>query len=169
MEYYTGLLFLTTNRIGHFDQAFASRIHLTLPYPQLDLDSTLAIFTLSLQLIQSRFKMRDLNFTIDWDDVIRFARAYWTNNEFGRWNGRQIRNNCQTALALAEYEAQSGNHQAVVRLEAKHFETVSRPHLRLNSYLTGAKDTEVEGPVRALGSRALGRETAGGKELLPHI
>lgn len=30
MEYYTGLLFLTTNRVGSFDEAFKSRIHISL-------------------------------------------------------------------------------------------------------------------------------------------
>lgn len=35
LEYYAGILFLTTNRIGGFDEAFASRIHMSLHYPQL--------------------------------------------------------------------------------------------------------------------------------------
>lgn len=30
LEYYKGILFLTTNRIGTFDEAFKSRIHLSL-------------------------------------------------------------------------------------------------------------------------------------------
>ncbi|RFU78686.1 p-loop containing nucleoside triphosphate hydrolase [Trichoderma arundinaceum] len=35
MEYYEGILFLTTNRISAIDQAFKSRIHLAIHYPKL--------------------------------------------------------------------------------------------------------------------------------------
>jgi SpoVK/Ycf46/Vps4 family AAA+-type ATPase len=30
LEYYKGLLFLTTNRVGTFDEAFTSRVHISL-------------------------------------------------------------------------------------------------------------------------------------------
>lgn len=33
LEYYAGVLFLTTNRVGSIDQAFKSRIHLSVYYP----------------------------------------------------------------------------------------------------------------------------------------
>lgn len=36
LEYYQGLLFLTTNRVKNMDQAFNSRIHFRLAYPNLD-------------------------------------------------------------------------------------------------------------------------------------
>lgn len=36
LEYYRGLLFLTTNRVSTFDSAFQSRFHLTLNYQGLD-------------------------------------------------------------------------------------------------------------------------------------
>jgi hypothetical protein len=35
LEYYEGILFLTTNRVGVFDETFKSRIHLPLYYPLL--------------------------------------------------------------------------------------------------------------------------------------
>lgn len=35
LEYFTGMLFLTTNRVGAFDEAFKSRIHISLYYPPL--------------------------------------------------------------------------------------------------------------------------------------
>lgn len=35
LEYYRGILFLTTNRISAFDSAFQSRIHITINYPGL--------------------------------------------------------------------------------------------------------------------------------------
>ncbi|ENH68777.1 Fidgetin-like protein 1 [Fusarium oxysporum f. sp. cubense race 1] len=36
LEYYEGILFLTTNRVKDMDQAFQSRIHMSLEYPPLD-------------------------------------------------------------------------------------------------------------------------------------
>lgn len=32
MEYYRGILFLTTNRVGNFEDAFVSRIHSVIHY-----------------------------------------------------------------------------------------------------------------------------------------
>ncbi|OAA78729.1 ATPase, AAA-type, core [Akanthomyces lecanii RCEF 1005] len=45
LEYYEGILFLTTNRIANMDAAFQSRIHLTLEYPNLDAMARHAIWT----------------------------------------------------------------------------------------------------------------------------
>jgi len=35
IEYFQGVLFLTTNRKDDFDEAFKSRIHVTITYPEL--------------------------------------------------------------------------------------------------------------------------------------
>ncbi|KAL9596832.1 MAG: hypothetical protein Q9219_005546 [cf. Caloplaca sp. 3 TL-2023] len=43
LEFYPGILFLTTNKIGHFDEAFKSRIHVSLYYR-----STLKIWKMNL-------------------------------------------------------------------------------------------------------------------------
>lgn len=45
MEYYQGILILTTNRSVNFDKAFHSRIHLTLPFKPLDRKSREDIWT----------------------------------------------------------------------------------------------------------------------------
>ncbi|KAK5134730.1 hypothetical protein LTR04_004664, partial [Oleoguttula sp. CCFEE 6159] len=39
LEYYEGIMFLTTNRVDKFDAAFQSRIHISLDYPELSSDS----------------------------------------------------------------------------------------------------------------------------------
>jgi SpoVK/Ycf46/Vps4 family AAA+-type ATPase len=36
LEYYDGILILTSNRVGTFDEAFKSRIQVALHYPNLD-------------------------------------------------------------------------------------------------------------------------------------
>lgn len=44
LEYYEGILFLTTNRIENIDAAFESRIHLTLQYNNLDKASRMHVW-----------------------------------------------------------------------------------------------------------------------------
>lgn len=39
LEYYEGIMFLTTNRVQTFDAAFQSRIHISIDYPQLSIES----------------------------------------------------------------------------------------------------------------------------------
>jgi hypothetical protein len=38
MEYFNGLLFLTTNRVGQIDDAFISRVHVAISYQPLTPD-----------------------------------------------------------------------------------------------------------------------------------
>jgi hypothetical protein len=38
LEYYPGMMFLTTNRVGQIDDAIASRIHFKLKYDNLNLE-----------------------------------------------------------------------------------------------------------------------------------
>ncbi|KAH8802528.1 hypothetical protein F5884DRAFT_738123 [Xylogone sp. PMI_703] len=137
LEYYTGILFLTTNRVGAFDMAFKSRIHISLYYPPLGHKQTLDIWKMNLDALQNRKKDSLL---IAKDKIIQFAKTHYINmrkNDM-QWNGRQIRNAVQTAVALAEYEHlvekkkqenQDGETLKAVskpcELLPKHFETVA--------------------------------------------
>lgn len=155
LEYYTGILFLTTNRIGDFDEAFASRIHISLHYPELSLDSTKKIFQLNLELIRERRKI-----DIREKEILDFAEKYWRANKKMRWNGRQIRNACQTALALAEFDAQGGSHERVkyanaeVQLKVGHLEIVSKAYLDFIMYLKKIYGQTGERRAKAMGLRA---------------
>ncbi len=44
LEYYAGIVFLTTNLLKDIDQAFLSRIHMHLKYPDLSVSSRLTIW-----------------------------------------------------------------------------------------------------------------------------
>ena len=140
-EYYAGILFLTTNRIGDFDEAFASRIHMSLHYPELDEAKTKKIFKLNLNLIQERFDRQGRKITYDVSSIENFAEQHFRDNIYSRWNGRQIRNACQTALALAEFDTHGGNTEATVdknvavALQLKHFTVVQRAYLDVAKYL----------------------------------
>lgn len=143
LEYYAGILFLTTNRIGDFDEAFASRIHMSLHYPELDEQKTLKVFRLNLELIEQRFQKQGRTILFDPSSVEDFAQQHFREHKYHRWNGRQIRNACQTALALAEFDAQGGaleidgqvDKNAVVKLQLKYFKTVQRAYLDFGKYL----------------------------------
>lgn len=92
--------------MGDFDEAFASRIHLSLYYPALDLESTKNVLKTNFKLIRDRMGKRGKKTVIDEGNILQFAVEYFHKHERARWNGRQIRNACLTALALAEHEHQ---------------------------------------------------------------
>ncbi|KAK0716568.1 hypothetical protein B0T21DRAFT_63836 [Apiosordaria backusii] len=174
LEYCTGILFLATNRVGDFDEAFGSRIHISLHYPQLDLSSTLKVFELNLDLIRDRFKRRNRELTIDTRAILEHAADYWTKNEHMRWNGRQIRNACNTALALAEFSAQGGDHRKVVDVGAKislkleHLEVVSKAYLDFITYLEDVFDKDADRRAKQMMIRAREYKKATEKGSPPH-
>ncbi|KAG5798511.1 hypothetical protein H9Q69_002453 [Fusarium xylarioides] len=166
LEYYAGILFLTTNRIGDFDEAFASRIHMSLHYPPLELVPTSKIFELNLQMIKTRYQDAGRKIKIDKDEIVQYAVDYWKENDKARLNGRQIRNACQTALALAEFDAQPDGSKydlavtsdAKVHLSVSNIETVSKAYLEFIEYLKAVHGTDAETHANETGLRAL--ETA---------
>ncbi|KAG6361194.1 hypothetical protein INS49_009418 [Diaporthe citri] len=163
LEYYAGILFLTTNRVGVIDEAFRSRIHISLYYPPLGYDETRAVFQLNLKLIEHRFKNEKRNIKIERNEILDYSLEYFRTNDKARWNGRQIRNACQTALALAEFKAQGGNHERVldpnadVCLAVDNFKTVSKAYLEFTKYLKQLYGIHDDVRAKELGLRA--RET----------
>lgn len=98
MEYFGGLLFLTTNRIGQIDEAFMSRVHAVIGFDVLDENSRKLIWTNLLK------KLSDERDTIA---ITPGVVQYLESPEILqlKWNGREIRNAFQTAVILAEHEA----------------------------------------------------------------
>ena len=172
LEYYTGILFLTTNRVGSFDEAFKSRIHMSLYYPELDKESTLKIWEMNL----SRINRGGRNIQFKKDKIIEFAKHHWEDSS--RWNGRQIRNAFQTAIALAEYDyhaeckecksfGKPEPHQPV--LKKKHFQSVAKASAEFDNYLAGVLGEDSyslkakQGEIRNDSWRDRGVETSYGK------
>jgi hypothetical protein len=133
LEYYEGILFLTTNRVGDFDEAFKSRIHVTLYYPQLSEDATKNIWQ---NLINSLERIRpDISLTAA-------AESYILENkevQRTKWNGRQIGNAFQTAVAMAEYEENPLGDKTKFQLAAKHFKRVVELSQKFESYMRDTK------------------------------
>ncbi|OBR12925.1 AAA family ATPase [Colletotrichum higginsianum IMI 349063] len=108
LEYYPGILFLTTNRVGAIDDAFRSRLHLTLYYPKLVEKQSIKIWKNNIKKLKEvnehRVSRGQLPIKYDKNEIIKWVELNWENLQ---WNGRQIRNAFQTAIALAEFKAQS--------------------------------------------------------------
>jgi len=137
LEYYDGVLMLTTNRVGSFDEAFRSRIHISLYYPPLDEHSTSQIWKMNLRRLQ---QAEDVDVDIDEAEIKRFYRKHWEANKkkkSRRWNGRQIKNAFQTALALANWEFHNSKPGAMDRpnLNARHFKKVAETSNHFDDYL----------------------------------
>ena len=90
LEYYRGIMFLTTNRFASFDEAFRSRIHIAVRYPDLDVSARRLV----------------------WSNFLRKAGEVYTQGvEVGEkemdvlakkhLNGREIRNIVKSAQLLA--------------------------------------------------------------------
>ncbi len=95
LEYYRGILFLTTNRVESIDPAFQSRVHCALKYEPLSFDSRVAIWSDVLRHAagsEEAAKLADI-------DVAALAAH--------PLNGRQIKNVLQLALALCRHEGAS--------------------------------------------------------------
>ncbi|KAL4910568.1 P-loop containing nucleoside triphosphate hydrolase protein [Aspergillus multicolor] len=93
LEYYHGILILTSNRIGTFDSAFKSRFQLTIHYPDLDVEGRYEIWR---NFISGLSKNRP---DVDIDGL----KARLKDLAQVNLNGRQIRNTVQTALQLADF------------------------------------------------------------------
>lgn len=122
LEYYRGLLFLTTNRVEAFDSAFTSRIHVALHYRNLTDDDRQRIWINNFDRLErdSAGKCTVL------PAARKFALASAEVRAL-RWNGREIRNALQTAVALAETEAlDSGGLDDTVALADSHLTAVTR-------------------------------------------
>jgi len=96
LEYHRGVLFLTTNRITTFDQAFLSRFSLAIAYPELDVDSRSTIWRKFFEL--AGYQVQESNIEGDikillTSDIVELARK--------PFNGRTIKNIVRTAQSLA--------------------------------------------------------------------
>ncbi|KAI1447717.1 hypothetical protein F5Y02DRAFT_352685 [Annulohypoxylon stygium] len=134
LEYYPGILFLTTNRIGAIDDAFKSRLHLTLYYPQLDRKQSRKIWKVNFRRLkeinEERAKLGHPPIKVDKEKILRYADL---NFEDLHWNGRQIRNAFQSALALAEFKVQDTSKSPVLSVEQ--FDTIAQASHEFDLYL----------------------------------
>lgn len=81
LEYFQGILFLTTNRVETFDDAFQSRIHVALRYGELTTKAKRTVWKLFLDKVKAKDGVDTADFK-EWD-YDKLARH--------NLNGRQVR------------------------------------------------------------------------------
>ncbi|PQE22433.1 AAA family ATPase protein [Rutstroemia sp. NJR-2017a BVV2] len=91
LEYFQGILFLTTNRVETFDDAFQSRIHIALRYGDLSTKAKKSVFKMFIERVR----------VLEGIDTMPFKEADYDALARHNLNGRQIKNTIRTAQALA--------------------------------------------------------------------
>lgn len=107
LEYYEGIMFLTTNRIEAFDPAFKSRIHLSIKYEPLCKEFRRQLW---YNFISSSMDDHREPSALE-DDFLDYLALH-------KLNGRKIRNVVQTAYALAVSDGE--------KLREEHIQTTLR-------------------------------------------
>ncbi|KAK7728672.1 hypothetical protein SLS63_006533 [Diaporthe eres] len=138
----SGILILTSNRVGILDEAFKSRIQLNLRYKTLEWDQRLQIWKNFLERLQrlEQEKLKNAGRMSPGPDLGYGIKFKEINNEIevlakAELNGRQIRNAISTARELATYqrEPMGYEHLKIVIKEAEKFDEYL---LELNEYFT---------------------------------
>lgn len=118
LEYHSGILILTTNRLHTLDPAFESRIDLTLMYKSLDEADRKQVWRNFLSNIDEK--------DVSIDDAGLDKLAGWDVN------GRQIKSAVKTARILA-----ADNEEP---LNTKHLELVLNLRLKARSFMSAGKE-----------------------------
>ncbi|KAF3099631.1 hypothetical protein TWF102_002299 [Orbilia oligospora] len=138
LEYYDGILILTSNRVGTFDSAFKSRIQLALHYDSLTHQQRIKIWQGFIK------RLEDVAYDdIDIDELSldKNIKKLAKHN----LNGRQIRNNITTARQLALYKKEQMN--------MSHLESVIEVSQKFENYLQKVKSGTDEDLARDEGLR----------------
>jgi len=138
LEYYDGILILTTNRIKSFDVAVQSRIHLAVLYDELDEGQVKKIWHGFLEQLNEK-NTTDKYKIEEWVDKWAYK---------SKLNGRQIRNIITSAQALAR-----GRNGLNKKLTCEDIETVFEFTERFSRDLEGLyndyrKEAVIEGRKR---------------------
>ena len=186
MEYYTGILFLTTNIVGVIDEAFKSRIHIALQYPGVDLHSTEKIWNNLLDRIQRDNDGAAIKIEFSRELLLEFARDHFNAHKDSQttWNGRQVRNAFQTAIAMGQYERlgrakdegltpaeaeRSGDKKLrTARLTRRNFEKIAKTARDFEDYITSTRGVDSQvAQASQLRDDDFGRKMARAKKSYP--
>ncbi|KAM0542207.1 hypothetical protein ACHAPJ_012899 [Fusarium lateritium] len=134
LEYYEGILILTSNRVGTFDEAFKSRIQLSLHYENLAKGQRRLIWRNFLNRLRNLDKaiatdpsadplVASDSIGIDFDSI----ECYLDDLAKHEMNGRQIRNAITTARQLAQFKKE--------KMRLHHLNHVIKVSAKFDSYL----------------------------------
>lgn len=148
LEYYQGVLFLTTNRVGTFDEAMLSRIHVVLHYADFEDSEREKIWNTSFRKLgEERPEIL----------VGRGVMDYVMENQRVldlKWNGREIRNAFNTIVALAEFDAEkkrrAGSTNVQVSIERSHLVQVVKMSEGFKTYMKSTRGLDESALAKAL-------------------
>ncbi|KAJ0374262.1 hypothetical protein COL26b_007508 [Colletotrichum chrysophilum] len=128
LEYYDGILILTTNRVGTFDEAFKSRIQLALRYEKLEAYQRKQIWKNFFERLKSIGEEGSIDFndiSLHIDELTRHPM-----------NGRQIRNTITTARQLAKFMGK--------KMVFSHLQRTIAITNKFDQYLADVREADVE-------------------------
>ncbi|SLM41528.1 P-loop containing nucleoside triphosphate hydrolase [Lasallia pustulata] len=157
MEYFKGLLFLTTNRIGHIDDAFLSRVSVVIHYNRLDQTTRQKIWQGFFQKLEKDMQTRSQQASheppkpkIEISNEAKFYVLYNPTVEALEWNGREIRNALQTAICLAGYKAtKNGRADQPICVTPDDFESVVHLSSAFRGYMQSIQNKDEISRARA--------------------
>ena len=112
LEYYGGILFLTTNRVDNVDTAFQSRTHISMQYDNLRTSARKSVW---MNFLNASTQNGDTGFT---DGKLKSLAER-------QMNGREIKNVIKTAKLLASHKHEElgvGHVESVLAIEQRHVE-----------------------------------------------
>ncbi|KAI1658642.1 hypothetical protein F4813DRAFT_40288 [Daldinia decipiens] len=151
LEYFQGILFLTTNRVGDFDEAFLSRIHVAIGYEPLDDAAREQIWSNLFRKLKEDHKHGgpDIHYEYDAKEYVRKSEEI----KKLEWNGREIRNAFQSAVALALYDSKKARERGVSiedsipEVREAHLKEIAHMSTAFKNYITsthqGVKDSDI--------------------------
>lgn len=163
LEWYPGLIFMTTNALEKFDAGILDRIHIKLRYPGLSEPYTEKIFNYHFEKInQANRDMQGLSMDKRDSATMRYAVSkenmaaiqQWRKDQHLKarlagshdwWNGRQIRVAFQMAAALARQEMLE-NDGWTAQIKKSHFESIAELNDAFNTDLTNARNEQPDKP-----------------------
>jgi hypothetical protein len=138
LDQFSGVIFLTSNRVGLIDEALKGRIHVALPFTRLDEYTILKIWKNELNYLREVDQVR-----ITTAPILRWARRHTKQclKQGTPWNGNMIRNALQVATAVAlEAETYDDDYDSSSRESKNDTEDDNR----VNGNLTRISERDLE-------------------------
>jgi AAA+ superfamily predicted ATPase len=123
LEYYGGILFLTTNRVTTFDDAFKSRIHIPIRYTDLSVESRVQIWRNFCKMVPGGV------------DITEKGLKTLAEHDL---NGRQIKNIVKAAESLAAFDN--------VKLDLEQLQQVTKIQATFEKDLTNLSGVDYTAP-----------------------
>ncbi|KAM0191651.1 hypothetical protein ACHAPI_008702 [Fusarium lateritium] len=153
-------IFRTRRYVGVIDEAFKSRVHVSLAYPTIRAQETKEIWEGILNRIEKDNKTAAIKIKFDRNALLKFASQHYETHKKTdtSWNGRQIRNAFQLAIALGHHDRERNVAQAQgakeggilshekkwrsVRLTVDNFRSIAKTARDFDDYLSATRGND---------------------------